>query len=221
MAGMPWGEARTVPDPDGDAYDEMCRKQRAFNDAREADLCRRSAAQKIKDTAETAGKVQKAAEVGSAMFAVLSGADEDQKAAQAIRRFGGPVGPALSLTAAKAGYNADRQRGMSGDEALIRNGGGFLLGQGIGKVGAVSFGAAAAPLAPRIPAAIPAAVALGEYIGERDGEMLADGIADSWVGLKTKARDISGAMLGGVRLLNDPAAHVSRGRLGADPHGRW
>ncbi|MFN3582747.1 hypothetical protein [Phenylobacterium sp.] len=221
MAGMPRGEARTVPDPDGDLYDEMCLGQRAFNDAREAELCRRSTARKIKETAETTGKVQKAAELGSAMFAVLSGADDDLKAAEAIRKFGGKLGPALSLTAATAGYRADRQRGVPKDEALIRNGGGFVLGQTLGKLGAVSFGAAALPFARRNPAIVPAAAGVGEYVGGWDGENIAKDLAAGWSGLKSTARDVGGTTLRGVAAMNEPAPHVGRGRLGADPHGRW
>lgn len=223
MAGSSRTQPQTVPDPDREAYERMCRRQRAYNEAQEARLCGPSTAEKVQDTAGLAGKVQKAGEIGSAMFAVLSGADDDLKAAEAIKKFGGKVGPALSLTAAKAGYDVDRQRGVPVDEALIRNGGGFALGQGLGKVGAFGFGTIAR-LNPRLrknPAGVMAAAGVGEYIGERDGEMLADDLANGWAGLKAGARDVGGAIRQGVGALNDPAAHVGRRRMGPDPYGRW
>jgi len=179
----------------------------------------RTEAQERADLARRVGGVAKivenevtAAQVVSALFAAASGFDEDLKAAKFVKNVGGPIGPAVSVTGAIAGYEADRRSGMPKDEALIKNGGGFVLGQSLEKLAGASGGLLAARRLN--PAAVVGTASVMEYLGQWDGEDVAHLTQEGWRDTKAKARDIARTARQGITWANDPCTWVGRNTLG-------
>lgn len=188
----------SVVDPDSGAYERGMREQRRINAGREAELARKRG-----DTTQMAGDVLTASEFGHAVAGGIVGDAENLRAMRALEKFGGRVGPALSVASAVDHYRADRMHGMPADEALIKNGGGFVLGTGIGALGAVA-GAPAGVFAFRSPAGARAGALLLGYMGQRDGEMMAQDAAEGWRNTKSAARRVGDVVGRAVTTLNDP-----------------
>lgn len=112
MAGNSRTQPQTVPDPDGEAYDRMCRRQRAYNETQEACIARRRA-----EALDTADKVNS---VAGAVPAITHDLGE-ARAANAARKVTGVIGKVTAPIVGAAGYDADRKAGIPFDEAAIRN----------------------------------------------------------------------------------------------------
>jgi hypothetical protein len=208
---MPPAPARSVADPDQEAYDAMIKVQRAYNEARHPELRRGPVtAAKVKRTLDQAGDVMTAYEAAPAAIATLSRDARDLKAAKAVGRAMGPAGKVVSGGAAVAGFMADRAGGMPLDEALIKHAGGQVLGL-LGGTGGAMLGAAGGVYFGGPAGAVAGGVG-GYYAGSKAGEALGDHAAESWALSKVKARQIKRRFDIGTSNLEDPPRRFGQGR---------
>jgi hypothetical protein len=165
MAQVSKREPYSVPDHDGPAWEEMRRKQRAYNAAQEAAL-----AEKRAQAAEVADHVNTAAGLAPAVVAGISAEVSDLRAAKAAVKTTGAVGKVIAPLAAVAGYKADRANGVARDEAVIKNG----VGPGVG----LAFGALATAAFPAT-APLWLAEGTGALVGLTGGP-IGNRLAQSW-----------------------------------------
>lgn len=184
----------SVRDPDREAYDAMIREQKAHN------------ARQAAGTADLAGNVASAANVGVSTVADLSHDAEDLRSAKAVAKFLGPVGEVFSAAAASQGFKADRAEGMPFDEAMIKHAGGFILSKPIGAAGAWSGGVLGALVG--LPGG---GAAVGWHMGQKDGEFLGRDLARLWGGAKTAwknsqefGKQVQSTVAHGVSQMSDP-----------------
>lgn len=152
MAGSSRTQPQTVPDPDRKAYEQMCLKQRAYNETQEACIARKRA-----EALAIANNLNAVAGAGPALGAGITGDVGDAPSARAARGLTGRVGRVTGPASGAAGYDADRKAQIPKDEALIRNGvpmlidaavagltrGRSLRAQGAAELGSVGFSSAA------------------------------------------------------------------------------
>lgn len=106
---------------------------------------------------------------------------------------------------------------MPADEAAIKNVGGLVLGQGIGKMAGFSAGVLTLgrPLGKKWnPSAARGAAVLFDYMGQKDGEYLAEDAQRAWRDAKTAARGAARTTAQGISRVNAPETWVGRKRLG-------
>lgn len=201
----------TVADPLGLAWDEMARKQRIINEAQAAEAERKDRERRgIARVADTIRDQLTAAEVITGVLGAIEGGRGHRDAMRAVRRVGGRLGPAASITAASANYRANLLGGMPKDEALIRNAGGFVLGN---VAGAFEGGVAGLVATRKFnPLAVRTAMVAGQYVGQKAGEHAAADVADGWSGVKRQARDTGTLVTRSLGALSNPNNCVGRGR---------
>jgi hypothetical protein len=105
---MPPAPARSVADPDKEAYDRMIAGQKAYNEAKHSELRQApSTAAKVEDTLKRTGDVLTAYEAAPAAVAALSHEAQELKTAKTVGRVLGPAGKVVSAGASIAGFKAD------------------------------------------------------------------------------------------------------------------
>jgi hypothetical protein len=176
------------------AWRQMTDEQKARNEARAADLASR------------ADEMNSLSEQVSDAFAKTAGATEDLEAASAFKKFTGPVGKLLSTIAAAEGFKADRHRGMPLDEAVIKHGGGLVLGTLIGDVAGAAGATVCAPADP-VAGPIPSIFCGGamKHMGGKDGEWLAEAGADAWHASKASVGSLVNTFRRNVGAINTPS----------------
>lgn len=189
MGNMPRGEPRSVADPDAKPYNEMIRQHRALVARREQqEPSARSTLSLIEDTAELAAKELNIAQAVPDFVGRFTHDPEIVAAGKALKRFTGPLGASLSVPARVARYKADRAAGIPTDEALIRQGGGYL--------GNLLVDGALGPLS----------IVTARYTS-KPIDRLAEQVARGWHDLKTPYVE-------GLKALNDPQTFL-RPRYGS------
>ncbi len=197
---------RSVPDPEKADYDAMIVRQRALNAAQEREQ-EANRADSYASTANQADDVLTAFGLTPAIVSALAGDNDAFRAAKSIQKVTGPAGHVLSIGAAKAGYKADRLRGMPKDEAVIRHGGGLALGALLGAAGAYAGGALGARGGHR---GALAGSGLFGYMGAWDGKEIARQTADAWHDAKAFSAQVSRTIGRNLATLNDPRYWANR-----------
>jgi len=186
---------RSVVDPDRQSYDAMIAAHKARL-TRQARLDPRSLADTLDKGAHVTEGGQAASEV---MGSIMHDADALSKA-EALKRFTGPVGNALSAGAAISNYLADVRGGMSKPAAKLKNGLEWGGGAGGAWAGAVLGGEVGSVL-PGLGTAGGAATGslLGGLTGNEWGRRVATGAQEMYETLKREAPQ-----------MNDPAYWMAR-----------